>query len=64
MCLNLFQRFAFSLGDKKDGEDDVEGAEAREHPERSCAGYEILRDYNKTTSLKITSKSLHFNSRI
>lgn len=42
MGLNLFQCFAFSLRDKEDSEDDIDGTETREHPECSCAGYEIL----------------------
>lgn len=46
MGLNLFQCFAFSLRDKEDGEEDIEGAETWEHPEGSCTGYKVLQDYN------------------
>lgn len=42
MCLNLFKCFAFSLRDKEDSEDDIEGAETREHPEGSRTGYKVL----------------------
>lgn len=42
MWLNLFQCFAFSLRDKEDSEDDIEGTDTGEHPERPCTGYEIL----------------------
>ncbi len=41
--LDLLQSFAFGLRDKNSSEDDIESTESREHPERPCAGYGILK---------------------
>lgn len=43
MCLNLLQCFPFSLWDEEDGEENIKGTEAREHPERPSTAYKILK---------------------